>query len=145
MPNTRKFMLKMIDDYNSGRLNERQVCASIRRITTLNERQWSFDYNKIANKIAAYIKEEYSPSNDTVLEEVEEDYMCNLLLNRIHDYFGNAGYKKLLDLFSNREPHNVQCAVGKKLYSMLQQGEFGEDLAVYFKDRRKQWETKNNT
>lgn len=92
-PNTVKFMNRMIDEYRAGKLNDKQVCSSIRRITRLNERQCAYCETRIALKMFNKMpmnymcKEPCAPSIEETLIEQEEQGMLGLFLSMIKDRY----------------------------------------------------------
>lgn len=92
-PNTVKFMNRMIDEYRAGKLNDKQVCASIRRITNINERQCAYCNTRIALKMFNKMpmnymcKEPCAPSVEETMVDKEEHDMLYVFLDQLqHDY-----------------------------------------------------------
>ena len=86
-PNTVKFMNRMIEEYRTGKLNDKQVCASIRRITNLNEKQCAYCNTRIALKMYNKMPMDYlcmepcDPSAEEVLIDSDHERYQQWIVN----------------------------------------------------------------
>lgn len=133
-PNTVKFMNRMIEEYRAGKLNDKQVCASIRRITNLNEKQCAYCNTRIALKMYNKMPMDYlcmepcDPSAEEVLIEEEDRKVLNAFLSKLKQDYSDWEYR-LND--SSRERYeqwivNIRCDILA--------GKYGKDIRQYMED-----------
>lgn len=88
-------MDRMIKEYNEGKLNDKQVCSSIRRITYLNERQCAYCETRIALKLFNKMPMNYQcmepcvPSAEEELIEDNKRRMLSRFLEQIETRYPN--------------------------------------------------------
>ena len=130
-PNTVKFMNRMIDEYRAGKLNDKQVCASIRRITDLNERQCAYCETRIALKMFNKMpmnymcKEPCMPSaEETLVNKEERDILDSFLLTLKEQY--PDWHKRL------KSPHTKKYArwIDTIRHDLLD-GKYGKEMKRY--------------
>lgn len=132
-PNTVKFMNRMIDEYNAGKLNDKQVCSSIRRITNLNERQCAYCNTRIALKMFNKMpmnymcKEPCEPSAEEIIIENEERAMLYAFLDKLKRKYPDWQYR----LDGNRD--NLHKWV-VDIRNEILQGKYGKEVRQYLED-----------
>lgn len=124
MPNTVKFMDKMIAEYKKGIRSDKNVCQSIRNVTRVNERQWSYDYQRVAEKMAAYSTKQTEESCEDKTIQQEEANMKQRVLDTLKDLYGEREYKKMLKTPGKYAP---------RIREDIAQGRLGKELQEYFR------------
>ena len=133
-PNTVKFMNRMIEEYRAGKLNDKGVCSSIRRITRLNERQWAYGETRIALKMFNKMpmnyrcKEPCTPSIEETLIEQEEQDMLDMFISMVKERYPD--WQERLNKPCTKEYdkwiRDIRCD--------LLSGEYGKGMRQYLED-----------
>ena len=124
MPNTVKFMEKMIAEYKKGIRSDKNVRQSIRNVTRINERQWSYDYQRVAEKMAAYSTKQTEESCEDKIIQQEETNMRQRVLDALKGLYGEREYKKMLKAPGKYAP---------RVREDIAQGRLGKELYEYFR------------